>query len=107
MCIRDRDSTSPEGHIRMGGGNMTSAVIQEIAAKNIITKTDIPVCDYAVNPYVGCTHGCKYCYASFMKRFTNHPEPWGTILFQHIFPAFGSPANISHPEMSPKAPGGW
>ena len=36
---------------------------------------------YSVNPYVGCGHGCKYCYASFMKRFTNHPEPWGE--FKH------------------------
>ena len=33
-----------------------------------------------MNPYVGCLHACKYCYASFMKRFTNHPEPWGTFL---------------------------
>ncbi len=54
--------------------------IKEIEAKSVITKTDIPVCDYAVNPYVGCTHGCKYCYASFMKRFTNHPEPWGEFI---------------------------
>ena len=30
--------------------------------------------------YVGCTHGCQYCYASFMKRFTGHAEPWGTFL---------------------------
>ena len=55
-------------------------IIKEIRTKNVITKTDIPVCDYAVNPYVGCTHGCRYCYASFMKRFTNHPEPWGEFL---------------------------
>lgn len=55
-------------------------IIREIETKSVITKTDIPVCDYAVNPYVGCTHGCKYCYASFMKRFTNHPEDWGTFL---------------------------
>ncbi len=55
-------------------------IIREIETKSVITKTDIPVCDYAVNPYVGCTHGCKYCYASFIKRFTNHPEDWGTFL---------------------------
>ena len=51
-------------------------VIKEIEVKDIMTKTNLPVSDYAVNPYVGCTHACKYCYASFMKRFTNHPEPW-------------------------------
>ena len=61
-------------------------IIREIEVKSVITKTDIPVCDYAVNPYVGCTHGCKYCYASFMKRFTNHPEEWGTFLDVKYWP---------------------
>ena len=36
--------------------------------------------DYVINPYVGCPHACRYCYASFMKRFTNHEEPWGEFL---------------------------
>lgn len=51
--------------------------IREITAKNTITKTGIGGYDYCLNPYVGCQHGCKYCYASFMKRFTGHREPWG------------------------------
>lgn len=55
-------------------------IIKEITTKSIISKSNLPVCEYAVNPYVGCTHACKYCYASFMKRFTNHPEPWGEFL---------------------------
>lgn len=55
-------------------------VIKEINIKNILTKSNLPVSDYSVNPYVGCSHSCKYCYASFMKRFTNHPEPWGTFV---------------------------
>lgn len=59
---------------------MNSPVIQKTAVKNILSKSNLPVCEYSVNPYVGCTHGCRYCYASFMKRFTNHPEPWGTFL---------------------------
>ncbi|MDI7259990.1 MAG: radical SAM protein, partial [Thermodesulfobacteriota bacterium] len=29
---------------------------------------------------VGCGHGCRYCYASFMKRFTGHQEPWGEFV---------------------------
>ena len=54
--------------------------IQEISAKSILTKSNIPSVDLVVNPYVGCEHGCIYCYAEFMKRFTNHHEPWGTFL---------------------------
>ncbi|MEI6510066.1 MAG: radical SAM protein, partial [bacterium] len=36
--------------------------------------------DYTVNPYVGCSHACLYCYADFMQRFTGHNEPWGSFL---------------------------
>lgn len=62
-------------------------VIKEIEVKDIMTKTNLPVSDFAVNPYVGCLHACKYCYASFMKRFTNHPEPWGEFLDVKNWPA--------------------
>lgn len=55
-------------------------LIRDVQTKNIMTKSSLPVGGYSVNPYVGCTHGCKYCYASFMKRFTGHTEPWGTFL---------------------------
>ena len=55
-------------------------LIRDVETKNIMTKSNLPVGGYSVNPYVGCTHGCKYCYASFMKRFTGHTEPWGTFL---------------------------
>ncbi|MBR0044373.1 MAG: radical SAM protein, partial [Synergistaceae bacterium] len=60
--------------------------IQAIQVKNILSKTNLPVGDYAANPYIGCTHACKYCYASFMKRFTNHPEPWGEFLDVKFWP---------------------
>ena len=39
----------------------------------------------------GCTHSCKYCYASFMKRFTGHTEPWGTFLDVKHWPAIKNP----------------
>lgn len=54
--------------------------IKEIEVKDIATKSNLPVSDYVINPYVGCPHGCKYCYASFMKRFTGHKEEWGTFI---------------------------
>lgn len=59
--------------------------------KNIMTKSNGPLGGYAVNPYVGCTHGCKYCYASFMKRFTGHTEDWGTFLDVKDWPAIRNP----------------
>lgn len=56
-----------------------------------MTKSTLPVGGYSVNPYVGCTHGCKYCYASFMKRFTGHTEPWGTFLDVKHWPVIKNP----------------
>ena len=53
--------------------------IKEIQIKEYLTKSNLPASDYVINPYVGCPHGCKYCYASFMKRFTGHEEDWGTF----------------------------
>lgn len=54
--------------------------IKQVDVKDVMTKSNSPIGGYCVNPYVGCTHGCKYCYASFMKRFTGHTEEWGTFL---------------------------
>lgn len=59
---------------------MTEPVINKIDVKSVLTKSNLPVCEYSINPYVGCTHACKYCYASFMKRFTGHTENWGTFI---------------------------
>jgi DNA repair photolyase len=54
--------------------------VREILSKAILTKTGIEGYDYCINPYVGCQHGCLYCYATFMKRFTGHTEPWGEFV---------------------------
>jgi DNA repair photolyase len=55
-------------------------LITEIECKSILSKSGIESVDYAINPYVGCAHGCVYCYAVFMKRFTGHEEEWGTFV---------------------------
>ncbi|MFH1636919.1 MAG: hypothetical protein ABIB71_00675 [Candidatus Woesearchaeota archaeon] len=54
--------------------------INEIKARSIISKSNLPDADYVINPYVGCMHSCLYCYARFMKRFTGHKEPWGEFV---------------------------
>lgn len=55
-------------------------VEKEVVVKDLVTKSNLPASDYVINPYVGCPHGCRYCYACFMKRFTNHSEPWGSFI---------------------------
>lgn len=55
-------------------------IIKEIQVKSILTKSNLPIAGYSINPYIGCSHACKYCYAAFMKRFTKHDEPWGSFV---------------------------
>lgn len=55
--------------------------VKIIEVKDYLVKSNVKVVDFTINPYVGCPHACKYCYASFMKRFTNHDnEEWGTFI---------------------------
>jgi len=55
--------------------------ISPIIAKSILNKTGIPGFSYCLNPYIGCQHGCRYCYASFItKRFSPHAERWGEFV---------------------------
>jgi len=53
-------------------------VVKEVYAKTILSKSKVS--DYTINPYIGCEHGCTYCYARFMKRFTAHKEEWGEFV---------------------------
>ena len=73
--------------------------ISDIDVKSVLTKSNLPVSDYSINPYVGCTHACKYCYASFMKRFTNHPEPWGEFLDVKHWPEMTNPEKYKGKEL--------
>ena len=53
-------------------------IVKEVYAKTILSKSKVS--DYTINPYIGCEHGCTYCYARFMKRFTGHKEEWGRFV---------------------------
>ena len=53
-------------------------IVKEVHAKTILSKSK--VFDYTINPYIGCEHGCAYCYARFIKRFTGHREDWGRFV---------------------------
>jgi len=54
-------------------------LVKEVTAKSCMTKSKLT--DYVINPYSGCQHGCKYCYAVFMKRFLDAKEDWGQFIY--------------------------
>ena len=54
--------------------------VREIECASAIGKCNFPGGGFAINPYVGCAHNCRYCYARFIKRFTGHAEPWGSFV---------------------------
>ncbi len=55
--------------------------VTEITAKSALVRSKIPGVDYVINPYLGCQHGCRYCYAVFMRKYSHHPQaPWGSFV---------------------------
>jgi len=54
-------------------------IVKEVECKSLLNKSALA--DYCINPYVGCQHACKYCYAeSYTRRFSNHTEAWGDFV---------------------------
>jgi DNA repair photolyase len=52
--------------------------VREVRCKSILSESGI--CDYSLNCYTGCVHGCSYCYARFMGRFHHPDQPWGQFV---------------------------
>lgn len=53
----------------------SGVIVREIRCKSLLNCCSID--DYSFNCYLGCSHGCGYCYARFMQRFHPHNEAWG------------------------------
>jgi len=55
--------------------------VKKIFCRSILSPSKLPGCDYVINPYVGCAHGCVWCYARFMKGYTGHDnDEWGSFV---------------------------
>jgi len=55
-------------------------VVREVRCKTALSRSRIYGMDYSLNPYLGCQHGCVYCFARFMTRHSHHGGEWGSFV---------------------------
>ena len=58
--------------------------VRWIKTKTALVKSRIYDIDYALNPYVGCQHGCVYCYSRFMSKYVRERRDWGSYVYVKI-----------------------
>ena len=54
--------------------------VLEVVTKSALSPSGLPGLDYALNPYIGCCHGCLYCYAKEYTRFRDVVDNWGYLV---------------------------
>ncbi len=69
--------------------------VSQKTAKSVLVKSNLPASDYVANPYTGCPHQCRYCYAEFMKRRTGHTENWGDFIDIKNYESMKLPRNLA------------
>jgi DNA repair photolyase len=56
--------------------------ITEVTTRSALVRSGIPGIEHVINPYTGCGHGCRYCYAVFMGKYSKHHQQaaWGRFV---------------------------
>ncbi len=57
------------------------AVYRRVRVSEALVKSGLYDIDYALNPYAGCEHGCRYCYARAYTRYREAAENWGQVVY--------------------------
>jgi DNA repair photolyase len=66
-------------NLSIGEARRLGVIVRGVECRSVLNSSRLA--DYCINPYIGCEHGCKYCYAeSYTRRFTKHNEPWGSFV---------------------------
>src|SRR5687767_11701490 len=79
--VREKVGTlsAHRGRAASGGVRM-----EQINAKSLFNRATGFIArggfDFTVNPYVGCTFGCGYCYAAYLPQNPQPIEDWGKWL---------------------------
>ncbi len=51
-----------------------------VQCKTALSLSKLPGLKYTLNPYVGCEHGCLYCYSPAVMRNAEMAEKWGKLV---------------------------
>lgn len=51
-----------------------------VKTNTALTESRLPGLVYALNPYIGCEHGCVYCYAPSILRRRDFAQDWGYFI---------------------------
>jgi len=51
--------------------------VEEVSCRVALTPSRLPGLAYALNPYVGCEHGCVYCYSPYL---IGADRRWGSFV---------------------------
>ena len=57
----------------------SSFTIREVHIQHALRKDPLPWLDYSFNPYIGCYHGCVFCYSPRLLHI-DRPEWGGSVL---------------------------
>jgi len=61
-------------------GSGSSPSIADISCKTALGESRLPGYDYCLNPYVGCSHACVYCYARSYALRRGRTDAWGSYV---------------------------
>lgn len=59
---------------------LRSIRVKHVYVSTALSRSGLPDIDFALNPYLGCSHGCIYCYARLYTRDREVAENWGSIV---------------------------
>jgi DNA repair photolyase len=55
--------------------------LKYIPCKSAISRSSLPGLKYTFNPYIGCRHGCLYCYVPDVLRWRVSKSGWGEYAY--------------------------
>jgi len=59
---------------------VVKVIIRYIKVKSALSKSNLKELDYSLNPYLGCTYACTYCYAPNFTPNKEASENWGKVV---------------------------